>query len=90
MLKVLIAIFISGFLFVSGSTFAGDYSQTQNKVDDKMNSPQKAESDKKNADADRNKQNNMKKEDERMNKERMNKDRMNNMEMDNQRRNESQ
>ena len=50
-----------------------------------MNSPQKAESDKKNADADRNKQNNMKKEDERMNK-----DRMNNMEMDNQRRNESQ
>ena len=85
MLKMLIAIFISGFLFVSGSTFAGDYSQTQNKVDDKMNSPQKAESDKKNADADRNKQNNMKKEDERMNK-----DRMNNMEMDNQRRNESQ
>ena len=81
---MLISILISGFLFVSGSTFAGDYSQTQNKVDDKMNTPQKAESDKKDADADMNIQNNRKNEAERTNKEIMN-----NLEMDNRRRNES-
>ena len=39
MMKLLIASFC-GLLFVSASAFA-EYSQTQNKVDDKMNTPNK-------------------------------------------------
>lgn len=39
MIKILIAS-ICGILFISGSALA-EYSQTQNKVDDKMNTPNK-------------------------------------------------
>lgn len=62
MMKILLSTIVTGFLFVSASAFAADYSQTQNKVDDKMNSPQKAQTDKK--DADTNKQKNTKDESE--------------------------
>lgn len=77
MMKMLLTTIITGFLFVSAFAFAEDYSQSQNKVDDKMNAPKKVESDKK--DAEMNKQNNNTKEAERMN----------NLDADNQRRNES-
>lgn len=77
-MKILLTTIITGFLFVSASVFAGDYSQTQNKVDDKLNSPQKVQSDKK--DAETNKQNNTKNEAERTN----------NKDTDNQRRNQSE
>ncbi|PTQ83200.1 hypothetical protein [Nitrosomonas ureae] len=65
MMKILLTTIVTGFLFVSASTFAGDYSQTQNKVDDKVNVPQKAQSDQK--DAETNMQNNSKNEAEQAN-----------------------
>ncbi|PSJ16115.1 hypothetical protein [Nitrosomonas supralitoralis] len=77
MMKMLITTIITGFLFVSAYAFAEDYSQTKNKVDDKMNAPKKVESDKK--DVEMNKQNNNTKEGERMN----------NLDADHQRRNDS-
>ena len=42
-MKILFTTVISGFLFISVSVLAADYSQTQNKVDDKMNSPKPAQ-----------------------------------------------
>jgi hypothetical protein len=39
MTKILLTTIISGFLLVGASAFAADYSQTQNKLDDKENSP---------------------------------------------------
>ncbi len=43
MTKLLFTTMISAFFLVNASAFAGDYSQKQNKVDDKMNSPKPAQ-----------------------------------------------
>jgi hyperosmotically inducible protein len=43
MMKILLTTVISGFLFISVSALATDYSQAQNKVDDEMNSPKPAQ-----------------------------------------------
>ncbi len=75
MIKLLIAS-ICGLLMVSASAFA-EYSQTQNKVDDKMNTPNKPAqpnaSDKK--DPDTNKQNYDKKEGDMRDRKEMDKQR---------------
>lgn len=39
MMKILLTTIISGFLLVGAPVFAADYSQTQNKADEKKNSP---------------------------------------------------
>jgi hypothetical protein len=47
MKKSIISVFIciSGLLFATSSAIAADHSQTQNKVDDKMNSPKPIQTD---------------------------------------------